>query len=512
MAFMLSRNDADPSGLNKLVRFVLIASVVLLMVRLSLAEIVGYGDAEALYVVYGLYPRAGYLEHPALIGWLSRLIADANGVPSPATAHRLTAIASTTIPYLGGFAARAMGASWRGVMAAVLSFLLLPQMAIGLFAFTPDLPLAVFWILALALGAIAIQAEAGSNRALAATLGAGLCIGAATMAKVSGVLLGIGFLVTWLARPMRGRFRTAAPYGAMAAALICVSPLVMQEIRLGFPMLHHRLVASQVGFGPSLRNVGALVGGQLLYVTPFMLIAAGYILVDLVKRRKQDAISRLLFWTSVIPLVALSILTLLSRVAEPHWIAPAYVALVLHFARRFDDAPSVISRRLTIASVATAIAAIAIVFAFVRYPVLPKVMGSRYNPRWDITTDLYAWREGAALVREELDVIRGGESSTDVAIIGPHWVICAQVQAALGNEARVGCDGPFRDEFDVFYPRDEWRRAKTILYVTDDRFDANPLQSFPERAMQSVSRIGIRRGGVIMRTIRVMRLGRMGAG
>ena len=43
-------------------------SVLLLALRMSLAETLGFGDSEALYSTYALFKQATFLEHPGLIG------------------------------------------------------------------------------------------------------------------------------------------------------------------------------------------------------------------------------------------------------------------------------------------------------------------------------------------------------------------------------------------------------------------------------------------------------------
>jgi len=86
------------------------------------------------------------------------------------------------------------------------------------------------------------------------------------------------------------------------------------------------------------------------------------------------------------------------------------------------------------------------------------------------------------------------------------------VQALLGSSVRVGCETDVGDDFDKFLPRSQWMRAKSIIYVTDDRFSGEPQAHLTDYSVQAVARLGIRRGGVVVRTIRIMRLGRMGSG
>ncbi|MCU0693024.1 MAG: glycosyltransferase family 39 protein [Polyangiaceae bacterium] len=494
-------------SLDKLTRIALVVSVVLLGLRLTTAEVIGFGDAEALYATYALFGQATYLDHPGLLGWVGATLAGASGVPSPVTVHRWTAVAATSIPWLAGLAARGAGAPWRGVLCLVLAMSLVPELAVGLFAFAPDVPLAVFWLGALGSAAVALRAEAGSARALAGTLAAGMCTALACLSKVSGVLLGLGLLATWLSKPVRPRLRTVAPYAALLAGLMVVVPALRREGSLGFPMLHHRLLNSQAGFGPSLRNLGGLVGGQLLYLTPVVAVVVVLIAIDLARRFRDDAVSRLLFFTTFIPFGVLAALTVLSRVAEPHWVAPAYLALGIHFARRTDQATALVSRKWGRAALVTSAVGVALVFAVVHFPVIPKVLGARYKPKYDLVNDLYAWQTAAPVVRQAVhNVQRAG--IFDVSVVGPHWVICAQVQAALGREARVGCQTPQGDDFGTAYPESRWQKSPVIVYVTDDRFDVDVSKRFPDRALQSVDRVGVRRGGQLVRTIRVMVLGR----
>jgi len=503
--------SGQPSGQLELTRFALLLSVGLLALRLAIAEVVGWGDAESLYATYALFRQPSYLDHPGLIGWIGAMLASADGVPEPVTTHRFTAAAATGIPWIGALAARAAGASWRGALLATIALLVTPELAAGLFAFTPDLPLAAAWLAALACAALALRSPPASWQSLAGTVGAGLFTGLGVMSKVSGVALAIALVAVWLSKPVRPRLRTLAPYAAVLAGVIPTLPFVLREAGLGWPMLHHRLVHTQLGFGPSFRNLGALIGGQILYVTPVVLAAAVLLAWDLARKHDQDAISRLLFLTAFVPLVLLSLLTLLSRVAEPHWIAPAYLALVLHFARRSDDTPPLLSRRFAVASLVTSLLGITLIFAVVFFPVLPRILGQRYEARYDLTNDLFVWRRFGPELDAALEQARASDLG-QVPVVGPHWIVCAQAQAWVGVRARVGCLTDVGDDFDTFYPRDEWRRAPHILFVTDDRFDTDPAQLFPDRAVQAVDRVTVRRGGVPVRTFRILRLGRMGGG
>jgi hypothetical protein len=152
-----------------------------------------------------------------------------------------------------------------------------------------------------------------------------------------------------------------------------------------------------------------------------------------------------------------------------------------------------------VASCALAVCIVGAVHAWVLLPGLLRLAPPTYDARVDIANELHGWPEAAHAVREEaLAALVPGSDRGDLVVVGPHWVICAQLEAALRGELPVGCDTPVRDDFDSWWPRARWRRAQTIVWVSDRRFDAPPsLSAF---ATERVREVPISRGG---RTVRL---------
>ncbi|HEX3770459.1 MAG TPA: hypothetical protein VHV30_06330, partial [Polyangiaceae bacterium] len=88
-----------------------------------------------------------------------------------------------------------------------------------------------------------------------------------------------------------------------------------------------------------------------------------------------------------------------------------------------------------------------------------------------------------------------------VSVVGPHWVICAQLEADLRGDVHVGCDTPVPDDFDAWWPRHAWHKADAIVWVTDDRF--GPAPELPRHAPLSVRKVSIRRGGRVVRSFTI---------
>jgi hypothetical protein len=478
----------------------LAASAVLLAVRLYAAHHVGFGDAEALYACYARHPQPVYVDHPGLIGVFARLIGGGSS-PSPLAAHRVTALLATAAPWMAALAARAAGASWHAAAMAALALMLTPEISVGLFGMTPDLLLILLWYASLGASLWAVTAEPGSLRALGGALASGLFAGLACDAKISGTLLLAGLVFAWSSRRARAHLRTIAPWVGLAVAMVVVLPVIESEVTRGFPMLRHRLIDTQKGAGLSLRNLGALLGGQLVYVTPPVLVAAFLVARDLHRRRDDDAVSRLL-WCATMATLPLVLLCCVSRVAEPHWVAPLYLALPIHFARRAGDGP-LIGARIARSSVAIGGIMVALAHVWVLFPIGPRLLGASYVPRYDLANDLFAWEAALPTVRRAL--VESTPSRQHAAfVVGPHWTVCAQLHAALPRQVLVGCHAEVPDDFAGWLPTSVWRRAPVLLYVTDDRFGPHPAELRDHR-IDFTWQAELKRDGAVVRRITITR-------
>ena len=494
----------QPGTARKAFGALVATSAVLLAVRLYAARRVGFGDSEALYAAYALHPQPAYLDHPGLIGVVARTIGGGTS-PGAEQAHTVTAVAATLMPWALALACRASGASWRRAFVAASVVALVPEIAIGLFAMTPDLLVALAWTGAVACAAVAIQSLPGSVVAAAAFGAAGVLAGTAAASKATGVLLLAALGIAYATPACRPHGRTVAPWAGLAAGALAFAPALLFEAHHGWPMVRHRLVDTQQSAGFSLRNAGALVGGQLVYLSP--LVAAMAVLAGRVLRRERaDAVGSLLFACCAVPLAALVPLCLWSRVAEPHWIAPALLALA-PAAARARRAPS---RRLVGASCALAASMTAAGYAWVLAPSLLRLAPPAYDAGLDLANELYGWPEVVRAVREEASgQWAPGSERGDVVVAGPHWVICAQLDAALRGEVPVGCDTPERDDFDDWWPRWRWRRAEAVIWVTDARF--GPPPALPAHAVVRMRDVRIFRGGRLVRVFAVAVLARRAA-
>jgi hypothetical protein len=265
--------------------------------------------------------------------------------------------------------------------------------------------------------------------------------------------------------------------------------------------------ATRVGFGDSEALYACYaMHPQPAYLSPLLAWLAVKVGRDVWRTRDDDAVSRLLGWSFALPLVVLFPIALSSRVAEPHWLAPPLLALPIAWARAATL--PVATRRFGIAALAVGVAMSAAAHAWVLVPSLVRVLPESFDMRLDLATELYGWPD----VVREVKAAPLASGAEDTVVVGPHWVECAQLHAALGPRVAVGCTTPIPDDFDTWSPRDEWRKKDAIVFVTDSRFDADPARLFPDRTPVSGKTVTIRRGGRVARVFSILVLEKSGIG
>jgi hypothetical protein len=454
-----------------------VALAVLLLLAISnlLASVLlGLGDAEALYACYGRHLQLAYLDHPPLIGWLTAAVTTLLG--QSVLAVRVVSLLLTPLTlWLAFVLARDLYGS-RAAGWTSLLLLATPMFAIGTIAVTPDSPLMVLWL------AFVWQLQ----RALKETdrVGAwprfgrpvllGLLLGAAFLSKYTGVCLVVTALLVVFGR--NGRVWLGRPgfwIGALVAAVVA-SPVICWNAAHDWAGLLHRLEWTQDGAGFSLRNVGALIGGQLLYAGPLTLILFFWSAKRIWRARRDDPGPVVLLAASIPALVATYLLVLWSDVAEPHWPAPGYLPLVIGAAGMVAEGKAW-PRRLARCAVGLGAFVLLAAHVLVLSPLLPTVSGDSYRPEYDLGNELRGWPELAETVRA-LD--RDGRP-----VLAAFYTQCSQLELALAEEGdpAVRCVSPERDDFDIWYGDFELDE-RGALFVTDNRFEHDPLALVPGSA------------------------------
>jgi hypothetical protein len=465
----------------------LLTSLVLLGLRLDVAHVVGLGDAEALYMAYGLHPQPAYLDNPGLIGWVASWLGPDT---SPTAVHVFTALTSTLLPWAGVLAARALGASAPAALRSYFPLALIPELSIGSFAFTPHLLLCFCWLWTLGCAGWALRHPPGQFRTLLASLGAGAGAALGCLSEPSGWFLSAAVLCVYLGRTQIPRWKTLAPWAACACFGILVAPLLKWWLG-GEPIIHFEP-------HPEWQRVVGTLFRPVLSASPPFLFAAVSVGRDLVGRERRGPVDRLLRVAWLIPLLPQALLTIYSS-ADTDWLTPAYLTLSLHAAR---SAP--LPRWLVRSSLGLGAAVALLSWCWLRTD-LPAATGKLlggYEAAEDPSNDFYAWGPGRQLLENAVTAVRERTGQTPL-VVGPHWAVCAQAEVALAGHVHVACDSLERDDYDTWSDPRSWSDPLTILFVTDSRFHAEPPETFYGRPRLSVHETDVERFGRSVRHISV---------
>ena len=479
-------------------RSLLLVAGILLLSNAVVSSLCGLGDAEALYYNYGLHLSFSYLDHPPLIGWLIRISTTVFGqtvigVRVVAMGMCLLCLISTT---------RLTREMYGDEAAGLVPYLMLatPVFAVGMTAATPDAPLSALWpvvTLQLYRALFTDPSPTTSWRVRLRPLGIGLLLGLAFLAKYTGALLVVTTLLMVSRKEARAHLRRPMVWcGALIAAAVAM-PVFIWNIRHDWAGALHRLSWTQGGAGVSLRNAGALIGGQLLYVGPPMLwlffraLKSGFARRD--RRRNEDAF-RILAAASLPTLIAGYLLVLWSKVAEPHWPAAGYLPL-FPLAAHYATAHPSSGKRVAKLAIGFGIVAFSVMHLLVLTPLVPLLTpADRYEPKYDLANELTGWPEVAEQIR---DITPAG-----LVVTSGFYTQCAQLRFALNrpSDPKVRCISEEIDDFDIWHPA---KVDAPFVFVDDNRFNHDVTKLASDAEVRATHDVEIFRGGRSARRFRI---------
>ncbi len=301
--------------------------IISVIVKLIIAGFLELGNDEVYYWTYALQPDLNHFDHPPMVGWLIRLTTLnlwwVNEVTIRLGAILCSAIATWIIFKLG----KLIDSERVGWLAALIYTLSVYTGFIAGLFILPDSPQMLFWVASLYLMAYLILKREEEN--LGVWLLLGLTIGLATLSKVHGLYLWVGFgafllftRIQWLTN-----WRL---YVGVLITLLCIVPIVYWNFEYDF--ITYRFHSARVT-NTSLQwdMLGREVVGEALYQHPFvyilMLLSLFAIATNRIRFGRKRVTSWLL-WMSV-PMILIFWGVSLFNPTLPHWAGPAYIPLYL---------------------------------------------------------------------------------------------------------------------------------------------------------------------------------------
>jgi hypothetical protein len=204
---------------------------------------------------------------------------------------------------------------------------------------TPDVPLLLFWSLALLFLYRAIFGESRLSWVVA-----GAMMGLAFDSKYTGIFLPLGlFLFLLLSTAHRRFLKSPWPYLSLAVAQLFAIPVYLWNAQHGFASFLFQSTerATRIG-APQLRYFASLLGSQATLLMPPLLLALIWLLIHsrrFLRRRRTLFGEKALFLSSFfVPAAAIFASLSVFALVKPNWLMPCYLSgllLVAVYARRW---------------------------------------------------------------------------------------------------------------------------------------------------------------------------------
>jgi 4-amino-4-deoxy-L-arabinose transferase-like glycosyltransferase len=300
--------------------------------RVALATTTGLGVDESYAVASSRQLSLSYFDHPPLSFWLAHASALLFGTESH-LAVRLPFIvlfaATTWLIY--GQTARAFGE--REGWLAALFLNVAPVFSISTaYWVLPDGPLMCSLAGAGYCLVRVLLDPAGDRHATRWWLGAGASTGIAMLSKYQALLFLGGVLLFLVARPTQRRWlRRPEPYAALAVALLLFTPVLVWNADHGWVSFLFQLGRGasrpSATIGQRLGALGQTVGGQALWLLPWLWIPLVWVMVEAFVRRPPEDRRWFFGCLAVVPIALFTLVALGGRPGLPHWPASGYLFL-----------------------------------------------------------------------------------------------------------------------------------------------------------------------------------------
>lgn len=304
---------ATPSSASGDAAWLALPALAAILLHLPFLERYGWFRDELYYVVCGLHPAFGYVDHPPLVAWIGRAVWEISG-ESHFALRLLSVLTGAAVVFLTGWLARELGGGRFAQGLAALCALCAPVYLFLFHTFSMNPFDVLFWTLGALVVARIVQTGNGRLWLLF-----GLVAGLGLLNKHSILFFGFGVVVGLLLTPERRHLREPWIWlgGAVAAALAL--PHVLWQIQNGWPtaeFIHNATTYKNVPLSP-LAFLVEQVNQMNPFAAPIWVAGLGWLLLA---RRARPF--RLLGW-----MYAAAFVVLVSQSSKAYYLAPAYPVL-----------------------------------------------------------------------------------------------------------------------------------------------------------------------------------------
>jgi 4-amino-4-deoxy-L-arabinose transferase-like glycosyltransferase len=304
----------------------LVAALTLFRLIVLWTTPLNLGPDEAQYWSWSLTPAFGYFSKPPMIAWIIGLTTSVCG-EGEACIRVGAPLMHAATAFLIFFAAKALYDERVGLWSAI-AYTLMPGTSFSALLITTDVPLLMFWTLALW-----ALAELRNKASVTWAIVFGIAIGLGLLSKYAMLyfVLGVGLA---LVPSHAGRSLLLSRIGAIAAlaALTVFAPNVIWNAFHSFATVGHTAANANWSWAKlfNVSNTLGFIAAQFAIAGP---IAGGIFAWGLVRgwRDKKWESADTLLLALTLPIFAIVTLQAFISRANANWAAPAFVALTILF-------------------------------------------------------------------------------------------------------------------------------------------------------------------------------------
>jgi 4-amino-4-deoxy-L-arabinose transferase-like glycosyltransferase len=484
-----------------------------MVVKIILSFFLELGNDEVYYYTYALQPDWNHFDHPPMVGWIIRIFTfnlHWLSTLSMRLGSIFCAALSTIIIFESGTLLKNEKAGWIAALLYTLS--IYTSIIAGLFII-PDSPQLLFFTLS-----IYVMLNWVIKPHVFTLFGwilLGLFIGLATLSKVHGLYLWVGFGLFILFNQIK-TLQQKGFYLAVLITIFCIVPIVYWNVQNDF--ITYKFHSKRVTHtGITMASFLQQIGGEFFYQNPlvYMAIVISLFRIKKVKYQAKSAVAiHLLLWLSL-PLIFIFWCLSLFNSTLPHWTGPAFISLFLIAGVYWASySRKVIPVLLQWAIGFVGIAALGIILLIKEFP---KQLGStklenlgEYNPINDLTGWTYFSAEFNQIVEKDKSETR---MSNNAPIVVHKWFPAGHLlfYTAPLMHARIIAIGALEDVHKFAW----LNQIQGALKIGEDAYcivpsnlPANPIELYGAyfTSIQAPDTIPILSKGVLLRNFYVYRL------
>jgi 4-amino-4-deoxy-L-arabinose transferase-like glycosyltransferase len=458
----------DINGISEMRRYTLATWALiffLFLLRLYIIGHLGLGDDEAYYWDWSRHLSLSYFDHPPLIAYLIAMFIWIG--KGSAFFVRLGVVILFSISNILIFEIGKKLFDEKIGFFSVLVVNLIPVFSLGAIMATPDAPLGFFFVFATYIFIKAIESNKKSYWYLW-----GLLLGFALLSKYNGVLLILSFLLFIILSKNRTKLlKNPHLYLALIIAALMFLPVIIWNYQNNWASFRFQFLGGHRGHF-SIYNLFLFIGSQagLLAVLFYPLLILALVMSGYRGIKGKDERFLLLFSLAAPTLILFHLAS--PRLSfKPHWTALGYLPLVIALVQIAKERWSHTAMRVfTVAAVIMAFLFVGLLHVQAFYPVLH---GKLLPPRYDITNELYGWKEAGQQIEKIENEMAAANGRDSIFLFSYRYQLVAQMAFYTPGQPEVYSLNDRMDAYDFFqYYRN--LIGKDGIFVGDNRFDRKP--------------------------------------